>query len=358
MLHRPARTIVSVLSIAVGVLLILFTVGLAEGTLTERARRESNVGAEIAVRPSGSLGISGSDSFRLPVSLADDLRKIDGVETAIPIGQNSVSAGDNSFSPRLVEGVNFEEYADIAGIRVMQGRALGSGDEVMVDTAWQNQNSIKIGSTISIWDRPFTVVGSFEPAAGARLKIPLQTMQEQLGGEGKATSFFVKLRDPNQQERLAQEISDKFPETQVILMRDWEEIYASAIPALGIFLNVVTGIAAVISALVILLTMYTIVTERTRQIGVLKSLGMSNGNIALVVLQEALLMSLVGVITGILMAYIARFIVLNSTNLQVAFTLRWIVGTLIVGLIGGALGALYPAMRAAKLDAVEALSYE
>jgi putative ABC transport system permease protein len=69
MLHRPARTLVSVVGIGMGILLIVFTVGLANGTLRDRAKRESNVGAEIMVRASGSLGLSGSEALRLPATL-------------------------------------------------------------------------------------------------------------------------------------------------------------------------------------------------------------------------------------------------------------------------------------------------
>jgi putative ABC transport system permease protein len=68
MLHRPARTLVSVVGIGMGILLIVFTVGLANGTLRDRAKRESNVGAEIMVRASGSLGLSGSEALRLPAT--------------------------------------------------------------------------------------------------------------------------------------------------------------------------------------------------------------------------------------------------------------------------------------------------
>ena len=78
MLHRPARTIVSIFGIAVGVLLIVFTVGLSNGTMRERATREANIGAEIMFRASGTLGLSGTEAFRLPISLAKDIEKIEG----------------------------------------------------------------------------------------------------------------------------------------------------------------------------------------------------------------------------------------------------------------------------------------
>ncbi len=86
MLHRPARTVVIILGIAVGVLLIAFTIGLTNGTIRKQAQREANVGAEIMFRASGSIGMSGSESFRLPVTRALELAKIEGVKAAVPIG--------------------------------------------------------------------------------------------------------------------------------------------------------------------------------------------------------------------------------------------------------------------------------
>ena len=118
------------------------------------------------------------------------------------------------------------------------------------------------------------------------------------------------------------------------------------------------GVAASISMLVILLAMYTTVTERTRQIGILKSLGMSKSAIAWVIEQEALLVSFLGVAVGVLLTMAARFAIMRVTALTVEIEPRWVIVSLIVGLVGGSIGALYPALRAARQDAVEALSYE
>jgi len=359
MLHRPARTFVSVLGIAVGVLLIVFTVGLSNGTMRERAQREGNVGAEIFFRASGTLGMSGSESFRLPISLAKEVEKAEGVKRVIPIGQNTVSADDNNTGSRLIDGVNFEEYATIAGLKIIEGRKLGdAGDEAIVDTGWQKQKKIKAGDKIKIYDRDFTIVGTYEPAAGARIKIPLKTMQTQLGGEDRATAFLVKIKDGYTDEQVGQILAKQFPDNQILLTRDLEELYMSSIPALNIFLNVIIGVAAVISALVILLTMYTTVTERTRQIGIMKSLGMSNAKIAWTITQEAILISFCGIVGGILLTFIIRAILTRVTTLEVEISPVVASITFVVGLLGGAIGALYPALRAARLDAVEALSYE
>ena len=129
-------------------------------------------------------------------------------------------------------------------------------------------------------------------------------------------------------------------------------------PALNVFINVIVAVAAAISMLVILLAMYTTVTERTRQIGILKALGMSNTMIAWVIEQEALLVSVLGVGTGLLLTFGARFALMRASSLTVEIEPRWILVSLVIGLLGGTIGALYPALRAARQDAVDALSYE
>jgi putative ABC transport system permease protein len=358
-LHRPARTFVSILGIAVGVLLIVFTVGLANGTIRKQAQREANVGAEIMFRASGSIGMSGSESFRLPITLARELTNIEGVKAAVAIGQNTVSAPDSKQGSRLVDGVNFDAYAQMAGLQIVEGRGLApTGDEAIIDTGWQKQLKFKIGDTMKFYERDFTVVGSYEPAAGARVKIPLSTMQAQLGGENRCSAILVSVKEGFTAEQIGEKIHERFPDNQVIFTKDLEELYMSSVPALGIFLNVIIGVATAISALVILLTMYTTVTERTRQIGILKSLGMSNASIAWIIAQEALLISLFGILTGVFLTYLLRFVLTQFITLDIEIKPPVVIVTFLVGLAGGALGALYPALRASRLDAVEALNYE
>jgi putative ABC transport system permease protein len=130
------------------------------------------------------------------------------------------------------------------------------------------------------------------------------------------------------------------------------------IPALNVFLDVVVWVAGVISALIILLTMYTTVTERTRQIGVLKSLGMSKTGIALTIVKEALLISLGGVIFGVAATFLLKLILTKWTTLTVQIDPELVLKILVVGAISGVIGALYPGIRAANLDAVDALNYD
>ena len=106
--HRPARTAVSVLGTGVGVLLIVFTVGLAHGVLHERGRRESNIGAEIMIRASGSISLVGASQFKLHTSHAAELATVPGVRATTPIGQ-AVDSSDTGFGQRLIDGIEYDQ---------------------------------------------------------------------------------------------------------------------------------------------------------------------------------------------------------------------------------------------------------
>ena len=366
MTHRPARTIVSIFGIAIGVLLIVFTVGLARGVLRERARREANIGAEVMVRASGTFSMSGTEPFRLPVARAKELLQVAGVRAAVPLGQNILSS-DRGFGSRLVDGIPFDEYSALTGLTIKEGTAFTPcaadappecKDQAIIDTVWKNDRQAAVGSTVQLYERPFRIVGIYEPPGGGRIKIPLATMQEQLGGEDNCTAILVACNSPAEQDAVAARIRERFPTDQIIFTRDLPELYAASVPALNIFVKVVVAIAAAISMLVILLAMYTTVTERTRQIGILKSLGMSKRTIAWVIEKEAIIVSLLGVTTGIVLTLLLRFAVMRTTSLVVEIEPQWVMVAFGVGLVGGTIGALYPALRAARQDAVEALGYE
>jgi putative ABC transport system permease protein len=261
---------------------------------------------------------------------------------------------------RVIDGIPFDRYAQLSGLRVIEGRALQSGDEAVVDSVWKEQRKARVGDRVKLLGRDFTLVGIYEPPGGARIKIPLSTAQENAGIEDGAfcNAILVSAHNPAEQDAVAERIHAAFPDDQLIFTRDLPELYASSVPALDVFIDVVVGVASVISMLVILLAMYTTVTERTRQIGVMKSLGMSNAGVAWVIEQEALLVSVLGVIFGVVLTLAARFVVMRTTSLTVDIEPKWILLSLVIGLLGGTLGALYPALRAARQDPVEALSYE
>jgi len=201
-------------------------------------------------------------------------------------------------------------------------------------------------------------VGVYEPESLGRIKVPLSTLQAFSNGANLCSSLLIKVDDPSRQEEVAERIKERFPEYAFFLTRDLPALYAGGTPALQTFLRVVVVLSIIISTLVILLTMYTTVTERTRQIGVLKSLGATRPWIAREVVKEALLISLFGVLAGFAICVLGRYVLVRITPLNIDLEGMWLLYALGLGVLSAAFGALYPALRASSLDPVRALSYE
>ncbi len=201
-------------------------------------------------------------------------------------------------------------------------------------------------------------MGVYGPEVGARIKMRLDAMQQLLGTEGKCSWVLIKTDSPESEGSVARRIDEKFPGNQIIFTRDIPSFFEKGIPSLTVFLNVVVGLAMVISALIVLLAMYTAVTERAREIGVLKSLGASKKFIVTVIEKEALFISTLGVAVGLLLAVSAQAAITELTSLIVELELKWILIAAAVAVVGGGLGALYPALHAANQDPVKALTYE
>src|SRR5437764_26867 len=150
----------------------------------------------------------------------------------------------------------------------------------------------------------------------------------------------------------------KFPGNKIQFTREVFATIENSIPGLNIFLNVLVGLAAVVSALVVMLAMHTTITERTREIGILKAMGASRRYIISEIEREALLISFLGMVVGFALAALAGFGIHKATGLIFQFGGWWALTAALIGLAGGALGAFYPAARAANLDPVNALAYE
>jgi putative ABC transport system permease protein len=358
-LHRPVRTIVSVLGVGLGVALLLLFTGLASGELRARAERDSKVGAEIIFRrSSGSspFGLMGS-ALSLPVEYAERLAKVAGVEAVTPVGQYvQDQAGGIGF--RAIEGIDFPSYSKITGIGIVAGAVPTSDDEVIVDAAHARNNRVQPGDRIEVLGKTFRIAGVYEPECGPRTKMSLSKLQSIYSASGRCSVVYVKCKNSAEQDAVAARILEAMPEGQIIFTRDIVRIYSESLPALDTFLRVIVGVALAVSTLTILLAMYTAVIERTREIGLLKSLGASKRWIVLTIEKEALLLSVLGILVGVLLSSLGKAAITRLTGMTVDIQLYWLLITATVGAAAGLVGALYPALRAARLDAVIALGYE
>jgi len=358
--HRPGRTIASIFGVALGVVLVVLTVGLVRGLLRDRGERDTHLGFEMILSLRGQQGISlTSLPLTMPLQLAHEVKTIPGVEAVVPVGQQLEMKGESGLGIRQIDGVEFASLAAASTVRIVTGQPLPpSGDFMIVDVRYATGHKTRPGDKLTALGREFTIVGIYEPETGARMMIPLTTMQEIQSAPEKCSMLYVKCEDATQQQIIAARIAEGFPNLRIIFTKDLPELFAYGYQGFNVFLNLVILLAAFISALVILLTMYTSVTERTRQIGILKAMGASKKFIALVFVNEALLVGVAGVLSGFGIALLARFGIVQWMGVKLALEWDAIGYAALAGLLSGLLGALYPALRAAQQDPIAALSYE
>jgi putative ABC transport system permease protein len=134
---------------------------------------------------------------------------------------------------------------------------------------------------------------------------------------------------------------------------------SSNLPELKPFIRSFVLLGVVISFLVVLLTMHTMVHERTRDIGVLRALGSSRLEVCWMILGETLVMVGLGAIFGLVCTYsVVAILHKTSPTLQIVIEGVWIVRSILLTIAGAIAGAMYPALRAAQSDPVDALAYE
>src|SRR5262245_56409639 len=355
--QRPIRTLVSVAGIALGVSLVMLFTGLARGMSNDLQRRASNVRAELIFMRPGGIQLT-SSTANLSTQYVERLKQINGVEDAIPIIRHFVQ-GTKGFGFEQVDGVDWDGYAQMNGIGIVNGRGPQGMDEVVIDETKARQNNLKVGDTIKpLGDKAVRVVGIYAPESGPRVKMQLAAMQEAQEAPGKCTFIFVKLKNHDQLLEIARRIDQELPGNRIQPTQDVFTSIENSIPYLGVFLRVLVGLAAVVSALVVMLAMYTTITERTREIGILKALGASRGYIVGVIEKEAILISLIGLVAGFAVSLIAGYLISKFYGLRFEYSIAWALTAAAIGIVGGVLGALYPALKASNLDAVNALAYE
>ena len=166
---------------------------------------------------------------------------------------------------------------------------------------------VKVGQTLHILEHDFHVAGIVEHGKGARLFVLMSTLQEMSGAHDKASVFFIKCDRSDHTAAAADEIHALLPRYEVRPLKDFISLMTSSnLPGLGAFINVMISIAVAIGFLVIFLSMYTTIIERTREIGVLKSLGASKVYIVEIILSETTLLCLAGVVCGIGLSFLVR----------------------------------------------------
>lgn len=357
LLHRPLRTFIGVLAVAVEVALVVLIVGLTSGLLTETAKRIEGIGADVMLQPPAASVFIGMTGAPMPIKIADKLAELKYVQAVAPTLLQFSSQGGVD----VVYGIDPESFRAVSGGFVfLEGHDMEGPDDLLVDDLAAAAKHIKVGSEYKLLNHEWNVAGIVEHGKGARLFVPLATLQDLVGAPDKASVFWLRCTRPEHTEDVMDEIRHLLPGYTVRPLSSLLSLMTSTnIPGLQTFINAMIGLAVAIGLLVIFLTMYTTVIERTRDIGVLKSLGAGRIFIVRALLTESAGLCLLGIVAGVGLSFVVRAAFLAGfPTLSILITSGWILRAAAIALIGAVLGASYPAWMASRKDPVEAISYD
>ena len=296
-------------------------------------------------------------SAPMPIKIGDHLSEIPHVLAVSPalVSVNMKGGVNNVF------GIDMPSFDRVTGGFVYHsGGPLQEPYDIVVDDVYAQANKSKVGEKLTVFDHEFNLAGIVEHGKGARLFIPLTTLQDLMGAHNMASVFFVKCIDPGYTDDVQHSIQEMLPQYKVLSMAQYMSLFTSNnLPGLTAFITALIAIAVGIGFLVIFLSMYTTITERTREIGILKSLGASKLYIIEGILRESTILCLIGIAAGYGLSLLARRILHTAfPTLTIELTFLWAFYAALLALVGSMFGAFYPALRAASLDPVDALAYE
>jgi putative ABC transport system permease protein len=359
LVHRPIRSLISIVAIALEVTLILLIVGLSLGILNDSKARQAGMGADVVVMPPGSTVIAGVSGAPLPIKIADILAKLPHVASVAPVVMQFSTAG----TLELIYGIDLKSFEELGGpFHYLAGGPFQGPNDVLVDDVFAKSKQAKVGDTIELLNNNFRIAGIVEHGRGARKFLPMSTLQNLMGSQGKVSGFYLKLDDANNAPAVVDEIK-AVPGMQSYNIRSMREYLSlmtpTSYPYLGSFIDVVIGVSVTIGLIVIFQAMYTAVMERTREIGILKSMGASKLYIVNVILRETALLAIAGIVLGIVFSLLAeKGIIYRMPLIRVEVTVGWILRATVIALVGALAGAVYPALKAAQKDPIDALAYE
>jgi putative ABC transport system permease protein len=261
-----------------------------------------------------------------------------------------------------VSGVDLERFRRMSGgFRYVAGGPPRQPDDLIVDRYYAQQNNLRPGSAVNLLNRKWRVSGIFEQGQLARIVLPIRVLQDLTSTNGQVNQIFVKVDNPTNTRAVINELKAQLGDYNIYSMDEFLSMFSvDKVPGLSEFIAVIIGLSIVIGFLVVFLSMYTSVLERTREIGILKALGGTPVFVLGILLRETTLLALFGSLVGIGFSYVSRWLIMTivPSSLSQYIVPEWwpIAGG--IALLGALLGAAYPGWRAARQDPIEALSYE
>ena len=391
-LHRKLRTVLSALAVGIGLAMLIVMVSLSRGSIGEVVKRWSSIQAQLWVLPRSVDVITAKGDY-IDDRVIERIRQVqlDGkavAERVIPVFKASLRLAGQEQSVwavdpddldcllgehKILKGRRFDAEKEFKNL-IAQKRGgqldydpdsiseseLATGLEVIIDQRLADAAGAKVGNSVEMLGKSFCVVGIMQTGVAARVFTSLQAIRCIKGvSRARSTFYFVRVNEGIEavaaQEALAAELSA----LRVERTGAFASILGDSVAIATIIPDVICGISVVVSFLFILLTVYTMVLERTKEIAILRSLGAGSGFICREVISEAVLISIGGIIVGIALGYAGKFLIETMWPLlTVEIRAQWLGLAVVVGLAGGVISSQVPAWLAVRTEPLVALNIE
>jgi putative ABC transport system permease protein len=389
--RRKLRSWLTVIGIFIGIMAVVGLTSLSQGMQNAVLSEFKKLGADRIIITPGGANFGPVSSFITPTRFTEDdydvIRKIRGIEmTARVYSETAYITHKKETKQQLIWGFPTDSeslafYKTQSQFDIGEGRLLRSSDKYKAMIGWEIANdffddNIKVGNTIMINAQPFEVVGIHEKTGGLAssddvIRIPLDTARELFSEDEEINAIFIKVREGFEVDTVAETAKRKLRKFRDV--KEGEEdfsvqtsaqIIAAFEAILGVVQAVLVGLALIsllVGGIGIMNTMYTSVVERTKEIGIMKSVGARNSTILWIFLFESGLLGAVGgaigVVLGLLISKGAEIAAIQYGIDSLQAYMGWpvIAGGLIFAFIVGAAAGTFPAIQASKMNPVDAL---
>jgi ABC-type antimicrobial peptide transport system permease subunit len=263
----------------------------------------------------------------------------------------------------IIQGLEPNGYR-IQSLNIVDGEPLTSNHQIILGRMVADGMGKEVGDTVEIGGYRYRIVGIFESSSGWMEMggvVTLRDAQSFAGKPHKVAMYMIKVHDPSQAEEIVEIINTRFPEVHASLTGEFVEQMPD-MEAMDAMMGAISFLAIFVGGLGVMNTMLMSVLERTREIGVLRALGWRRRRILGMIMQEAVLLGALGGVTGILIAFGLGYLFGKAPMVGDMLTPVWemdiFIRAIVIALFLGLLGGFYPALRATRLQPVEALRYE
>jgi macrolide transport system ATP-binding/permease protein len=387
-LGNKLRSFLSMLGVLIGVACVITMLALGRGAREAITEQLSRMGSNLlSIRP-GSVkvhGVEGVAATRLTFDDVRAIKEIPGVKEVGPqvTGQGQLVYGNKNWSTR-VNGVT-PEYAGMRNQEPVAGRFFTTGEDqgrervVLIGKTVKEAlfgNEEPLGQTIKINRVSFQVLGVL-PSLGANafhdqddvVVIPLMTAMKRLLGKDYVDQIDVEISDLKQMPVAQEEINqliirrhrltpDRYDSFNIRNYADIQAALSSTTKTFGVLLGAVAAISLVVGGIGIMNIMLVSVKERTREIGLRKALGATPRDILMQFLVEAVMITFLGGLAGIILAGVISWLIATLAQWKMIITLDSLLLAFIFSAGVGIVFGLWPAKQAAALDPIRALRYE